>query len=196
VYLHDPDDHAEAAFATGYPELERLRTEGVIGAIGAGMNQSEMLTRFVRDTDVDVVLLAGRYTLLDQTALRDLLPAAARHGVSVVIGGVFNSGLLADPGPGARFDYAAAPEQMLARAMRMKAVCERHATPLRAAALQFPFGHPAVASVLVGARSVQESVDAAVLARHPIPGELWAELKAEGLLDDDVPVPLPTPAGE
>jgi D-threo-aldose 1-dehydrogenase len=196
VYLHDPDDHAEAAFATGYPELERLRTEGVIGAIGAGMNQSEMLTRFVRDTDVDVVLLAGRYTLLDQTALRDLLPAAARHGVSVVIGGVFNSGLLAAPGPAARFDYATAPEQVLTRALRMKAVCERHATPLRAAALQFPFGHPAVASVLVGARSAQESADAAAMARHPIPGELWAELKAEGLLDGDVPVPRPTRAGE
>jgi len=101
VYLHDPDDHADEAFREGYPALEKLRSEGVVGAIGAGMNQAGMLTRFVRETDVDVVLCAGRYTLLDQSALTELLPAAVERGVSVVIGGAFNSGLLADPRPGA-----------------------------------------------------------------------------------------------
>lgn len=189
VYLHDPDDHAEAAFRTAYPELERLRAEGVIGAIGAGMNQTQILTRFVRDTDVDVVLCAGRYTLLDQSALTELLPEAAARGKSVVIGGVFNSGLLADPRPGATYDYATAPQEVLDRALRLQAVAERHQVPLRALALHFPYGHPAVASVLVGARSGNEVRDAAELLARPVPADLWAELRAEGLLPDDVPVP-------
>ncbi len=189
VYLHDPDDHGQAAFDTAYPELERLRAEGVVGAIGAGMNQAAMLTRFVRDTDVDVVLLAGRYTLLDQGGLAELLPEAQRREVSVVVGGAFNSGLLADPAPGATFDYTAAPQELLERALRIKAVCERHGVPLRAAALQFPLGHRAVAGVLVGTRSAHEAVDAAAMMDHPVPDALWATLKSEGLLGADVPVP-------
>ncbi|MFF3839170.1 aldo/keto reductase [Streptomyces sp. NPDC001930] len=192
VYLHDPDDHAREAFQHAYPELERLRAEGVIGAIGAGMNQTGMLTRFVRDTDVDVVLCAGRYTLLDQSALTDLLPEAAARGKSVVIGGVFNSGLLADPRPGATFDYTTAPPHILDRALRLKAVAERHGVTLRALALRFPLGHPAVASVLVGARSGHEVRDAAEQSARPLPADVWAELRAEGLLPDDVPVPEET----
>ncbi|MGC3004682.1 aldo/keto reductase, partial [Streptomyces sp. G35A] len=156
VYLHDPDDHAEQAFREAYPALERLRAEGVVGAIGAGMNQAAMLTRFVRDTDVDVVLCAGRYTLLDQGALTELLPAARERGTSVVIGGAFNSGLLADPRPGAAYDYARAPAGLLDRALRLKEAAERHGTTLRAAALAFCSAHPAVASVLVGARSAAD----------------------------------------
>ncbi|MFI1964966.1 aldo/keto reductase [Streptomyces pathocidini] len=189
AYIHDPDHHGEQAFGEAYPALERLRAEGVVGAIGAGMNQSEMLDRFVRDTDVDAVLLAGRYTLLDQGGLAELLPAAAERGKSVVIGGVFNSGLLADPRPGAPFDYTAAPEELLQRALRLKAVAERHGVPLRAAALRFPYGHPAVASVLVGTRSAAEAQDAAKMFRHPVPAALWEELRAEGLLPEHVPVP-------
>lgn len=192
VYLHDPDDHAEPAFRQAYPELERLRAQGTIGAIGVGMNQTRMLTRFVRDTDVDVVLCAGRYTLLDQSALTELLPEAAARGKSVVIGGVFNSGLLADPKPGATYDYAAAPKVILDRALRLKAVAERYDVPLRALALRFPFGHPAVASVLVGTRSAHEVRDAAALLARRIPADLWAELRAAGLLPDDVPVPEET----
>ncbi|WP_235583062.1 aldo/keto reductase, partial [Kitasatospora sp. Root107] len=156
AYLHDPDDHAEQALAEAYPELERLRADGRLGAIGVGMNQAGLLARFVRDTDVDVVLLAGRYSLLDQRGLAELLPLAEQRGVGVVIGGVFNSGLLADPRPGATFDYTAAPADLVQRALDLKAVCERHGVPLRAAALRFPFGHPAVASVLVGTRSADE----------------------------------------
>ncbi|MHA6765378.1 aldo/keto reductase [Streptacidiphilus sp. PAMC 29251] len=182
VYLHDPDHHAAQALDEAYPALEKLRAEGVVGAIGAGMNQSALLTRFVRETDVDVVLLAGRYTLLDQDGQTELLPEAQRRSVSVVVGGVFNSGLLADPKPGATFDYAAAPDELLQRALRIKAVCERHGVPLRAAALQFPFGHPAVSSVLVGMRSVAEARDAAAMLQHPVPSALWAELRGEGLL--------------
>jgi D-threo-aldose 1-dehydrogenase len=182
VYLHDPDDHEEAAFRHGYPALERLRAEGVVGAIGAGMNQTAMLTRFLRDTDVDAVLCAGRYTLLEQSALAELLPEAVARGRSVVIGGVFNSGLLADPRPGATYDYAAAPEDVLRRALRLKAVAERHGVPLRAAALHYPLGHPAVASVLVGARSAAEVRDAAEQLGRAVPAALWDELRAEGML--------------
>lgn len=193
VYLHDPDDHAEQALAEAYPELARLRAEGVVGAIGVGMNQAELLTRFVRETDLDAVLLAGRYSLLDQRGLTELLPLAAERGAGVVIGGVFNSGLLADPHPGATFDYAAAPAELIARALDLKAVCEKHGVPLRAAALRFPFGHPAVVSVLVGTRNAGEARDAAAMLRHPVPAELWAELKDRDLLPPDVPTPQKAP---
>ncbi|MFJ2795591.1 MULTISPECIES: aldo/keto reductase [unclassified Streptomyces] len=185
VYLHDPDDHAETAFHEAYPELEKLRAQGVVGAIGAGMNQTAMLTRFLRDTDVDVVLCAGRYTLLDQSALNGLLPEAAARGRSVVVGGVFNSGLLADPRPGATYDYTAAPLSLLDRALRIKAVTEGHGVPLRAAALHYPLAHPAVAGVLVGTRCPDEVRDAAALLRREIPDELWDELRAEGLLTEN-----------
>ncbi|MFJ7996276.1 aldo/keto reductase [Streptomyces sp. NPDC096310] len=185
VYLHDPDDHAEEAFTQAYPALERLRAEGTVGAIGAGMNQTAMLTRFLRETDTDVVLCAGRFTLLDQSALTELLPEAAARGRSVVVGGVFNSGLLADPRPGATYDYATAPPALLDRALRMDAVTRRYGVPLRAAALHYPLRHPAVASVLVGARSAAEVRDAAALADLPLPDDLWAELRAEGLLTEN-----------
>ncbi|MFF3850587.1 aldo/keto reductase [Streptomyces sp. NPDC002328] len=196
VYLHDPDDHAEQAFREGYPALERLRAEGVVGAIGAGMNQAGMLTRFVRDTDVDVVLCAGRYTLLDQRAGAELLPAAVERGVSVVIGGAFNSGLLADPGrPGATYDYARADAGTLDRALAMKAVADRHGITLRAAALAFCAAHPAVASVLVGARSAAEVHDCADQFATPVPAAFWRDLRDTGLLPGDFAAGPPV-AGE
>jgi D-threo-aldose 1-dehydrogenase len=176
--IHDPDDHEEQAFAQAYPALERLRAEGVVRAIGAGMNQTGMLTRFVTDTDVDVVLLAGRYTLLDQRAAQTLLPAARDRGVSVMAGGVFNSGLLARPGPGARYDYRAAPAALVERARAIEATCARYGVPLRAAAARFPLRHPAVAAVLIGARTPQEITEAVALRRLAIPDALWDELAA------------------
>ncbi|MEV6170769.1 aldo/keto reductase [Streptomyces sp. NPDC051954] len=187
VYLHDPDDHAEQAFREGYPALEKLRAEGVVGAIGAGMNQVEMLTRFVRDTDVDVVLCAGRYTLLDQSALTDLLPAALARGTSVVVGGAFNSGLLADPKPEATYNYAQAPAELLDRALRMKSVADRHGITLRAAALAYCAVHPAVACVLVGARSAAEVRDCAEQFATEVPAAYWQELRETGLLTDEEP---------
>ncbi|MER6103353.1 aldo/keto reductase [Streptomyces sp. NPDC001832] len=189
VLIHDADDHEEQAFKEAYPALEELRSQGVVRAIGAGMNQSRMLARFLADTDVDAVLCAGRYTLLEQGALEALLPAAEAAGKSVIVGGVFNSGLLADPAPGAMYDYAAAPEDLLRRAMRMRDVTEAHGVPLRAAALRFPFGHPAVAAVLVGARSAAQVKDAAEQYRKPVPGAMWQALRAQDLLSDGVPVP-------
>ncbi|MGW1117353.1 aldo/keto reductase [Streptomyces tanashiensis] len=189
VYLHDPDDHAGPALDQAYPELDRMRREGTVGAIGVGMNQADLLARFIRETDLDAVLLAGRYTLLDQGGLTELLPLATDRGVDVVIGGVFNSGLLADPRPGATYDYTAAPPDLLSRALDLKTVCERHGVPLRAAALRFPLGHPAVASVLVGTRSAAEARDAAAMLAHAVPDALWAELRERGLLPVDVPTP-------
>ncbi|WP_210592119.1 aldo/keto reductase [Streptomyces sp. GESEQ-35] len=187
VYLHDPDDHAEQAFREGYPALEKLRAEGVVGAIGAGMNQTEMLTRFVRDTDVDVVLCAGRYTLLDQSALAGLLPAALARGTSVVVGGAFNSGLLADPRPEATYNYAQVPAELLDRALRMKSVADRHGITLRAAALAYCAAHPAVVSVLVGARSAAEVRDCAEQFATEVPAAFWQELRETGLLTDEEP---------
>jgi D-threo-aldose 1-dehydrogenase len=159
----------------------------VVGAIGAGMNQTEMLTRFVRDTDVDVVLCAGRYTLLDHSALSDLLPAAAARGTSVVVGGAFNSGLLADPRPGATYNYTSAPPELLDRALRLKSVAERHGITLRAAALAFCAAHPAVASVLVGARSAAEVRDCAEQFTTRVPAAFWQELRDTGLLPPEEP---------
>jgi D-threo-aldose 1-dehydrogenase len=161
------------------------------------MNQVEMLTSFVRDTDVDVVLCAGRYTLLDQRALTELLPSAAQRGTSVVIGGAFNSGLLADPKPGMMYNYASAPQELLDQALAIKAIAERHGTTLRAAALAFPLAHPAVASVLVGTRSADEVRDTVRQFTTDVPAEFWQELRAAKLLPEEAPVPVHAPvAGE
>ncbi|HEY3873582.1 MAG TPA: aldo/keto reductase [Actinocrinis sp.] len=193
--LHDPDDHEKQAFAEAYPALEQLRAEGVVRAIGVGMNQSAMPARFVRETDIDVVLLAGRYTLLDQGGLDDLLPAAAERGVAVLAGGVFNSGLLADPKPGATFNYTAAPAELVGRALRMKEVCDARGGSLRAAALRFPLGHPAVAGVVIGSRTADEVRDSLRQFGAPLDAGFWNSLRAAGLLPGHVPVPGPLGSG-
>jgi D-threo-aldose 1-dehydrogenase len=196
VLLHDPDEHWAQAACEGFPALAELRSAGVVGAIGVGMNQSAMPARFVRETDPDAVLLAGRYTLLDQSGLDDLLPLCVERGVSVIAGGVFNSGLLATGEPEGTYDYTPAPDPVRDRAVRIAAVCARHGVPLPAAAAWFPFGHPAVASVLVGVRSAAElRPHAASLAGPPPPADLWAELRAEGLLTAAAPVPTDGTSG-
>ena len=176
VHVHDPDDHEAEAVAGAFRALRRLRDEKVIGAVGAGMNQSAMLTRFVERGLVDCVLVAGRTTLLDDSAARDLLPAAQRAGVAVIAAGVFNSGILAAPRDGATYDYAPAKPELVARARALEAACTRFGVSLRAAALQFPLRHPAVTCVLVGARSPGEVDEAAAQLAAPLPPELWAEL--------------------
>jgi D-threo-aldose 1-dehydrogenase len=177
VYIHDPDDHEDEVYATAYPALARLREEGTVRAIGAGMNQTAMLTRFVRRLDLDAVLCAGRYTLLEQPAAADLLPACLDRGTSVIIGGAYNSGLLIDPKPGAPYDYAPAPEPVVARARALRETCAAHGVPLPAAALAYVRRHPAVASVLVGCRTPAE-VDATVAYWNtPIPDALWDDLR-------------------
>ncbi|MEU0249957.1 aldo/keto reductase [Streptomyces sp. NPDC006235] len=194
--LHDPDHHAEQALTEAYPALERLRGEGVVKAIGIGVNQCALPARFLRETDIDVVLLAGRYTLLEQEGLAEVLPEAAARGRSVIVGGVFNSGLLTDPKCGSTFDYAPTPPHVLDRALHMKAVTERHGVPLRAAALRLPFGHPAVASVLSGARSAEEVRDTVDQLGRTVPAAVWDGLRAEGLLPPHVPVPAAMPVDE
>lgn len=176
--IHDPDDHGEQALREAYPALERLRAEGAVGAIGVGMNQAAMLTRFVADTDIDVVLVAGRYTLLDRSAAAALLPEALRRGVSVMAGGVFNSGLLAAPASGSTYDYQAASDEVISRARLLEETCARFGVPLRAAAARFPLTHPAVTSVLIGARSAAELTDAVQLRALDIPEALWGALAA------------------
>jgi D-threo-aldose 1-dehydrogenase len=177
VFIHDPDDHFDEALAGAYPALERLRGEGVVRAIGVGMNQSEMLARFARETDIDCLLLAGRYTLLDTSALDELLPLCLERGVAVIAGGVFNSGALVGD---THYNYAPAERAMLDRVSRLAEICTRWDVPLAAAAVQFPLGHPAVACVLVGCRSPAEVDEDVALFELDLPAGLWEELRAEG----------------
>ncbi|MCF3148537.1 aldo/keto reductase [Streptomyces platensis] len=190
VYLHDVEDRLREVYETGFPALAELRAQGVVRAIGFGMNHSEVLARLVADLDVDVVLCAGRWTLLERTAVDALLPVCAHRGTSVVVGGVYNSGLLADPSPGAPYNYAPAPAPVLGRARQLASICAEFDVPLKAAALRFPFGHPAVAAAVVGAATPDEVAENARLFTHHIPDGLWHTLVARGLLDPDLPLPL------
>jgi D-threo-aldose 1-dehydrogenase len=155
------------------------------------MNQTSMLARFARETDMDVVLVASRYTLLDQGALDDLLPTCLERGVAVLVGGVMNTGVLADPRPGARFNYLPASPEIIERARRIGSVCARHGVPLRAAAMQFPLAHPAIVSLVSGVRTKAHLDEYPDLLRHQIAPDLWDELRDEGLLDERVPLPAP-----
>ncbi|MEU4677655.1 aldo/keto reductase [Micromonospora sp. NPDC023737] len=192
VLIHDPEGHQAPALEQAYPALHELRAQGVIGAVGVGSKQSQVLHRFVTETDVDAVMVAGRYTVLEQFALDDLLPECQRRGVSVLNSGIFNSGLLAvpDPQPGLPYEYAAVPDAVLARARAIAAVCARYGTTLPAAALAFAAAHPAVATVVVGAHDpAQVRRNATLAAAQPPPGEFWADLVAEGLLRPDAALP-------
>ncbi|WP_049576020.1 aldo/keto reductase [Nonomuraea sp. SBT364] len=174
--IHDPDDHLEQALAEAYPALAELRAQGVVKAIGVGMNQWQAPLRFVRETDVDVVMLAGRYTLLDRSGL-PLLEECEARGTRVLAAGVFNSGLLATHTPSGTFDYQPAPAALVDRASRMARVCEAHGVTLPQAAMAFPLRHPAVAAVVLGARSPQEVRANAAQWRRPVPEALWADLQ-------------------
>ena len=202
VLIHDPDEsrsndpdwqpgdrgHFDEVMEGAYPALCKLREEGAIGAIGLGMNQWQMLADFARAGDFDCFLLAGRYTLLEQESLRELLPLCLEKDVRIIIGGPYNSGILATGAiDGAMYNYAPANDQLLGRVRQIEAVCARHEVPLKAAALQFPFGHEAVATTIPGARSAEEIQDNVRLIEHPIPDDFWAELKAESLIASETP---------
>ena len=176
LHVHDPEHALDDALDGAFRALRKLRDEKVVGAIGAGMNYPEPLARIVREADVDCVLVAGRYTLLDQSATEELLPECEQRGVAVIAAGVFNSGVLADPKPGAPFNYAPAPDDVLQRALELRDICAQFDVPLRAAALQFPLRHAAVTCVLVGAQSADEVEQAAAEFARPIPDELWSDL--------------------
>jgi D-threo-aldose 1-dehydrogenase len=178
VYIHDPDDeiYIDQSIKEAYPALEKMRDQGLIKAIGVGMNQSAVPTRFVNETDIDMVLIAGRFTLLDQSAERDLLPAALKRGVDVIAAGVLNSGILANPVAGATYDYAPASPAILERALRIKEIVTRYGVSLTSAALQFPLSHPSVKAVLVGCRSSQEVRDNTEAFDEFVPDAMWQEL--------------------
>ncbi len=191
VMIHDPDNHFVQAMDEAFPALYDLRSQGVVGAIGAGMNQWRMLARFARNADPDCFLLAGRYTLLDQSALPELMPLCVEKGISVILGGPYNSGILAsDLADDATFNYLPAPREVLEKARRIAAICDRHEAPLKAAALQFGLAHPAVAATIPGARSIAEVEENIRMADHPIPDALWRDLHAERLIHPDAPTPL------
>ncbi|MCP8937650.1 aldo/keto reductase [Alsobacter sp. SYSU M60028] len=192
VWTHGDDYERRFGEAMGgaYKALDELRRTGFVKAIGVGVNESEVATRFATEGDFDTVLLAGRYSLLEQPALETFLPLAVRKGIGVMLGGVFNSGILATGSiPGAKYNYAAAPEDVMRTVRRIENVCARHGVPLRRAALAFALAHPAVISVVIGAvKPAEPRANAADLAQ-PIPAALWSDLKAEGLLAADAAVP-------
>ena len=175
LLLHDPDDHWEQAIGEAYSAIEQLRAEGVVSRIGAGMNQSAMLARFARETDMDVFMIAGELTLLDDTALEELVPAAG--GRMVLAAAPFNSGVLAG---GDTFFYGPIPAWVRGKVKALRAVCDRFDVPLAAAALQYPLRH--VEAVVVGSRSPEEVVENERLAHLPLPPELWQELGFAGLV--------------
>lgn len=203
VYVHDLDrathgerfePHFRALLDDGLPALAELKRAGDIAAYGVGVNGVDICLQTLRHADLDVILLAGRYTLADQSALPALLPECERRDVAIVLGGPFNSGILATgahPADGGNpyFDYTPAPPAVVARVEAVEAVCRAHGVPLAAAALQFPAAHPAVAAVLAGARSVAELAANLTYARAPIPAEFWVELRSRGLVPAGAPLP-------
>lgn len=184
VYLHDPDDHWLAASTEAVPALKRLKEEGAIRAFGAGMNQAPMLTRFVNECDADLVMVAGRFTLLDQSALHSLLPACVERGAGVVVAGVYNSGLLSSPvvADGAHYDYAEAPSAMVQRARDIARLCDAHGVDLPSVALAYPLLHPAVTSVVVGIRTADHVHSTMARYATDVPDGLWDALTDRGLI--------------
>jgi len=170
----------------GYRALEELRAAGAVRAIGIGVNEREVLLEAMEWGDWDAFLLAGRYTLLEQAPLEDLLPRCEKAGASIVVGGPLNSGILAGRDT---WNYKTAPAEIVARVNAIEAVCNSHRVPLPAAALQFPLAHPAVAAIIPGPRNVEEFHANVRLLRHPIPAALWADLRAAGLLHPHAPTP-------
>lgn len=197
LFMHDCDrythgssqpEYFRQAIVSGFPALESLRDQGVVTAIGFGVNETDVMVDAVKAVDVDLCLLAGRYTLLEQDPLDALFPMCAERGIGVVLGGVFNSGILATGAiEGARFNYAPAPLDVLAKAATMESICQRHGVALPAVAMQFGYAHPTVVSVCLGARNAQQQRRNAELADASIPAEVWSELRDSGLLRADAP---------
>jgi D-threo-aldose 1-dehydrogenase len=199
LFIHDCDryTHGSAApelfhqaIVSAFPALESLREQQVVKAIGFGINETDLMIEAIKSTDVDVCLLAGRYTLLEQEPLDELFPVCEQQGVGIVLGGVYNSGVLATgPVSGARFNYAPADASILARAKQLQDVCRRHNVPLAAVALQFAYAHPVVVSACIGARDEKQQARNAELFESSVPGELWDDLRAADLIRSDAPIP-------
>jgi D-threo-aldose 1-dehydrogenase len=189
LHIQDCDDDVEAALADAFPALAELRAQGMIRAVSAGVNDAKVLVRLAQAAAFDCFLAAGTYTLLDQSALAELLPLCERKGISIVAAGVFNGGILASPATGASYSAFSPPPGAMERAAALDQVCRSHGVPLLAAALQFPLGHPAVSCVVIGARSVAELDEDVAAFRHPVPASLWQKLKDRGLIARESPVP-------
>ncbi len=201
LYIHDVDVYTHGSVEAAdrryrevmegcYPELEKLRAEGVIKAIGIGMNETERSLRFAEDTDIDCILLAGRYTLLEQEPLDALLPLCEKRDISIILGGPYNSGVLATGlGDDAKYDYGQVPDHIAKRVLALQAVCKAHAVNLIAAALQFPLAHPSVISVIPGAMNPAEQKANMAAMDEALPAAFWADLKTQGLVRADAPVP-------
>lgn len=189
LLVHDPDDHYDDAVAGAFRALQRLRAEGTVKAIGAGMNQSEMLARFAEAAPADCFLLAGRYTLLEQGALDALFPVCQAKNIGILLGGIYNSGILANPHAGAKFNYQDADAALVARAIELDELCRRHGTELKAAALQFCMAHPAVTVAVMGARNAAEVADNMAMSERAVPPAFWQELRARNLVDTRAPLP-------
>ncbi len=189
LLVHDPDDHYDDAVTGAFRALQRLRENGTVKAIGAGMNQSEMLVRFAEAVPVDCFLLAGRYTLLDQGALDALFPLCQAKHIGILLGGLYNSGILANPTTSAKFNYQDADAALVARALELDALCRKHGTELKAAALQFCMAHPAVTVAVMGARNAGEVADNMAMTEKAVPAAFWQELRARKLVDVRAPLP-------
>jgi D-threo-aldose 1-dehydrogenase len=199
AFVHDTDpfmmpgfwrENFEKALAGAVPGLIQMREEGLLGAIGFGVNHWEVCLEAAQRADVDCFLLAGRYTMLDTEVLDEFLPLCEERGIAIMLGGGYNSGILATGAvEGAKYQYAPAPPEIMARVAKMEEVCARHDVPLPAAALQFPIAHPAVPTIIPGGRTVEQFVGSIELIEYSIPADFWAELKAEGLLREDAPTP-------
>ena len=184
------EERFKTVMDSGYKALDELRKAGVVGAIGVGINEADTSLRFIQAGDFDCMLLAGRYTLLEQGGLQEFLPECVKRNVSVILGGPYNSGILTGGvKAGATHDYAAAPAQLIEKAQKIELICQRHGVELGAAALQFPLFHPAVCSIIPGALGVAEVKQNAARLSAKIPVELWSELKREKLLDPNAPTP-------
>jgi D-threo-aldose 1-dehydrogenase len=200
LYIHDCDVfthgaeqqkvYFKQAIEGCYPALVKLREQGLVKAIGVGVNNWEVMLDFMKAGDFDCLLMAGRYTLLEQEPLDELMPLCEKRGAAIVIGGGLNSGILATGAvPGAKYNYAPAPEHIMEKVRKIEAVCKDHGVPLPAAALQFLLAHPAVASHVPGTRTVEQMDQNVAWISHPIPNAFWADLKNRGLLRGDAPVP-------
>ena len=193
LLVHDPDTQPygeEQAVNEAFPTLIELREQGVIKALGCGMNEWQMPAKFIRRFDIDAVLLAGRYTLLDHDAYDEFLPLCVERDVKIIIGGPYNSGILARDLSGyVTFNYERAPDHLVERARRLDAVCRRYDVDLKAAALQYVLAHPAVATVVPGAQSVSELEQNFELVGQQISSDVWSDMKSEGLIPSDAPTP-------
>lgn len=194
IYVHDPDVEPygeDQAVNEAFPALIELREQGMIKAIGCGMNEWQMPLKFIQRFDLDIVLLAGRYTLLDHTGLSEFLPACVERGVKVTIGGPYNSGILArDLSKPVTFDYEQAPVHLVEQARKLTEICMAHRVDLKAAALQFVLAHPAVATAVPGAQSVAELEQNIAMVKQDIPAALWSDMRSAGLIPGNAPTPV------